>query len=47
MINFDSGLLIDFIALFISFGIALILGLIIIPILTKEKIDQTEREYIE
>lgn len=47
MVDFDRNLIIDFIAIFISFGIALILGFIIIPILTKEKVDQTEREYIE
>lgn len=47
MIVFDKILMIDFLAIFISFGIALLLGFIIIPILTKEKVDQTEREYIE
>lgn len=47
MVDFDRDLLIDFISMFISFGIAFALGLIIIPILTKEKVDQTEREYIE
>jgi phospho-N-acetylmuramoyl-pentapeptide-transferase len=47
MIVFDKILMTDFLAIFISFGIALLLGFIIIPILTKEKVDQTEREYIE